>query len=175
MTDRWENNGNSDRLYFLGLKLTADGWQCSHEIKRSLLFGRKFMTNLDISLKSRDISLPRNVHLVKAIIFSSIHVWMWELDYKENWALKIWCFWTVVLEKILESPLDSKEIQPVHPKGNQPWIFTARKMLSWNSNILAIWCEKLTIWKVTPWCWERLKVGREGDDRDWDGWMASLT
>ena len=58
--------------------------------------------------------------------FSSSHVWMWELDYKESWALKNWCFWTVVLEKTLESPLDSKEIQPVHPKGNQLWIFIGR-------------------------------------------------
>ena len=60
------------------------------------------------------------------MVFSSSHVWMWELDHKESWALKNWCFWTVVLEKTLESPLDCKEIQPVHPKGNQPWIFTGR-------------------------------------------------
>ena len=58
--------------------------------------------------------------------FSSGHVWMWELDYKESWALKNWCFWTVVLEKTLESPLDCKEIQPVHPEGNQSWIFIGR-------------------------------------------------
>ena len=58
--------------------------------------------------------------------FSSSHVWMWELDHKENWVLKNWCFWTVVLEKTLESPLDCKEIQPVHPKGNQHWIFIGR-------------------------------------------------
>ena len=63
---------------------------------------------------------------MRFISFSSSHVWMWELDYKESWAPKNWCFWTVVLEKILESPLDSKEIQPVHPKGNQSWIFIGR-------------------------------------------------
>ena len=80
------------------------------------------MTNLDSILKSKDITLPTKVHLVKA----SSHVWMWELDYKENWMPKNWCFWTVVLEKTLESPLDSKEIQPVHPKGNQSWIFIGR-------------------------------------------------
>ena len=66
------------------------------------------------------------VHLVKAIFFSSSHVWIWELHYKESWGLKNWCFWTVVLEKTLESPLDCKEIQPVHPKGNQSWIFIER-------------------------------------------------
>ena len=62
----------------------------------------------------------------QSYVFSSTRVWMWELDYKESWALKNWCFWTVVLEKTLESPLDCKEIQPVHPKGNQSWIFTGR-------------------------------------------------
>ena len=96
----------------------------SHEIKRLLLFGRKVMTNLDSILKSRDITLPTKVHLVKAV-FSSSHVWMWELDYKESWAQKNWCFWTVVLEKTLESPLDCKEIQLVHPK-DQSWIFIGR-------------------------------------------------
>ena len=89
---------------------------------------------------------------------------MWELDYKESWALKNWCFCTVVLEKTLESPLDCKEIQPVHSKGDQ----------SWNSNTLVNWCEKLTHLK-RPWCWKRLRVGGEGDDRGWDGWMALLT
>ena len=99
---------------FWGSKITADG-DCSHEIKRYLLFGRKVMTHLDSILKSRDITLPTKVHLVKALVFPSSHVWMWELDYKESWAPKYWCFWTVVLEKTLESPLDSKETQAVHP------------------------------------------------------------
>ena len=84
------------------------------------------MTNLDSILKSRDINLPTKVCLVKALFFSSSHVWMWELDFKESWASKNWCFWTEVLEKTLESPLDSKEIQPVHPRGNQSWIFIGR-------------------------------------------------
>ena len=100
---------------FLGSKITADG-ACSHEIKRHLLFGRKVMTNLDSILKSRDITLPTKVHLVKAMVFSSSHAWMWELDYKESWMQKNWCLWTVVLEKTLESPLDCMEIQPVHLK-----------------------------------------------------------
>ena len=81
--------------------------------------------NLDSILKSRDITLPTKVHLVKAMVFSSSHVWMWELDYKESWAPKNWCFWTVVL-KTLESPLDCKKIQPVYPKGDQSWIFIGR-------------------------------------------------
>ena len=110
---------------FGGSKITADG-DCSHEIKRCLLFGRKVMTNLDGILKSRDITLPTNIHLVKAMVFSSSHIWMWELDYKESWAPKNWCFWTVVLEKTLESLLDCKEIKPVNPKGNQSWILTGR-------------------------------------------------
>ena len=92
---------------FWGSKITADG-DCSHEIKGCLLFGRNVMTNLDSLLKSRNITLPTKVCLVKAMVSSS-HVWMWELDYKESWALKNWCFWTVMLEKILESPLDCKE------------------------------------------------------------------
>jgi len=110
---------------FLVSKITADsGW--NHEIKRCLLLGRKAMTNLDSILKSRGITLPTKVHIVKAMVFSSSHVWMWELDYKEGWVLNNWGFWTAVLEKTLESPLDSKEIKPVNLKGNQPWIFVGR-------------------------------------------------
>ena len=100
--------------------------------------------------------------------FSSGHVWMWELDYKESWAPKIWCFWTVVLEKTLESPMNCKEIQSVHHKGDQSWCW------SWSANTLATWCEELTHLKRL-WCWERLRAGGEGDDRRWDGWMASPT
>jgi len=109
----------------LGSKVTADG-DCSHEIKRRLLLGSKAMTNLESILKSRDITLLTKVHLVKSYGFSSSQVWMWELDYKQSWAPKNWCFWTVVLEKTLESPLDCKEIKPVNPKGNQSWIFVGR-------------------------------------------------
>ena len=83
------------------------------------------MTNLDSILKSRDSTLLTKAHLVKAMVFPVV-VWIWELDYKESWVPKNWCFWTVVLEKTLESPLDCKEIQPVHPKGNQSWIFIGR-------------------------------------------------
>ena len=82
------------------------------------------MTNLDSILKSRDITLPTKVHLSKLWFCS--HVWMRELDCEESWAPKNWCFWTMVLGKTLESPLDCKEIQPVHPKGDQFWIFIGR-------------------------------------------------
>ena len=108
-----------------GSKITADG-DCSHEIKRHLFLGRKVMTNLDSIFKSRDITLPTKVRLVKAIVFSSGQVWIWELDCEENQTPKNWCFWTVVLEKTLESPLDYKEIQLVQSEGDQPWVFFGR-------------------------------------------------
>ena len=108
---------------FLGSKITADGdW--SLEIKRLLLLERKAMTNLD-SKKQRHYFADK-VSSGQSYGFSSSHVWMWELDYKESWVPRNWCFWTVVLEKTLESPLDCKEIKPVHPKGNQSWIFIGR-------------------------------------------------
>ena len=110
----WHKDGETMEtvkdFIFLGSKITADG-ECSHEIKRHLLLGRKAMTNLDSVLKSRNITLLTNVHIVKAI-------WRWELDHKEGWALKNWCFWTVAVEKTLDYPLNSKEIKPINPKGN---------------------------------------------------------
>ena len=109
---------------FLGSKIIADD-ECRHKIKRRLLLGRKVMSNLDSIFKSRDITLPAKVRLVKAMVFPVV-IWMWELDCEESWALKNWCFWTVVLEKTLESPLDCKEIQPVPSEGDQPWDFFGR-------------------------------------------------
>ena len=106
--------------------------------------------------------------------FSNGHVWMWELDCEEGWAPKNWCFWTVVLEKVLESPLDCKEIQPVHSKGDQSWVFIERNDAKAETPVL--W---LPQWRVDslerPWCWEGLRAGGEGDARGWDGWMASPT
>ena len=100
---------------------------------------------------------------------------MCELDCKESWVLKNWCFWSVVLEKTLESPLHCKEIQPVHPKGDQSWVFTGRTDVEVETpNTLATWCEELTHLK-RPWCWDRLRSGGEGDNRGWDGCMASPT
>ena len=104
--------------------ITADG-DCSHEIKRCLLLRRKAMANLDSILKSRNVTLLTNVHLVKAMVFPVV-MYRCELDYKQSWVLKNWYFWTVVLEMTLESPLDSKETKPVHPKGNQSWVFIGR-------------------------------------------------
>ena len=94
-----------------GSKITADG-DCSYEIKRHLLLGRKAMTNLNNILKSKAYYFANKGLSSQGYVFSSSHVWIWELDYKENWALKNWCFWTVMFEKTLESPLDSKEISP---------------------------------------------------------------
>ena len=101
--------------------------------------------------------------------FSSSQVWMWELDHKESW-----CIWTVVLEKTLESPLDCKEIQPVHPKGNQSWIVIGRTDVE--AEAPTLWPPDVKNWLTgRPWFWERLKAGGEGDNRGWDGWMASPT
>ena len=159
---------------FLDSKITEDG-DCSHEIKRRLLLGRKVITNLDSILKIRDITLPTKVCLVKIMGFPVSPVWMWELECKETWALRNWYFCTVVLEKTLESPLDFKEIQPAHPKGNQSWIFIGRNDAEAETPVL--WPPDAKNWLIGkfPWCWERLKVGGEGEDRGWDGWMASPT
>ena len=104
---------------FLGSKITVDG-DCSHEIKRRLLLGRKAITNLQRHY------LVNKGPSSQSYGFSSSYVWMWELDHKEALVLKNWCFWTVVLEKTLESPLDCKKMKPVHPEGNQSWIFFGR-------------------------------------------------
>ena len=107
-----------------GSKITADG-DCSHEIKRHLLLGRKVMTSLDSIFKDRDITLPTKVCVVKAMVFPVVMYGC------ESWTVKKaellnWCFWAVVWEKALESPLDCKEIHPVYPKGNQSWVFIGR-------------------------------------------------
>ena len=130
------------------------------KFKRSLLLRRKAMTNLDSILNSRDITLPTKVYLVKAIVFSSSHIWMWELDYKESWAPKNWCFWTVVLEKTLDynpwrRPLDCKEIQPVHPKGDQSWVFIGRTDVEAETPIL--WPPDAKSWLI----WKDPDAGRD--------------
>ena len=177
-TTSWEIDGETvetvSDFIFLGFKITADG-DCSHEIKRPLLHGRKVMTNLDSIFKSRDITLPTNVRLIKAMFFFCVHVWMWELDSEEGWAPKNWCLWTVVLEKTLESPLDCKEIQPVHSEGNQPWYFFGRNDAKAETPVL--WPPHANSWLIGKrfWCWDGLGARGEGDDRGWDSWMASLT
>ena len=156
---------------FLGSKITADG-DCSHEIKRRLLFGRKVMTNLDNILKKQRHYFANKGPSSQGYGFSSGHVLMWDLDCEESWVPKNWCFWTMVLEKTLENHLDYKEIQPVHPKGNQSWIHWKDWCWSWSSNTLATWCEELTHWK-RPWCWERWKARGEEDDRM--RWLDGIT
>ena len=111
-------------LIWSDLKITAD-CECSQEIKSFMLLGRKIMINLDSIKKQRHRIVDKSVSS-QSCGFSSSHVWMWELDHKESWALKNWCLQTVVVEKTLESPLNSKENKPVNPKGNQPWIFIGR-------------------------------------------------
>ena len=153
-----------------GSKITADGdW--SHEIKRPLLLGRKVMTNLDSILKSRDITLPTQVHLVRAMVFPVVMYGCksWTIKKAEHWGIDDFELWH--LEKTFESPLDCKESQPSYRKSvlNIHW---KDRCWSWNSSILATWCEELTHMK-RPWWWERLRAGWEGDDRGWDGWMAS--
>ena len=144
---------DSDRLYFGGSKITADG-DSSHEIKRRFLLGRKVMTNLDSIFKSRDITLPTKVRLVKAMVFPVI-MYGCELDYKESWVPKNWRFWTVVLEKILESPLDCKEIQPVHPKGDQSWVFIGSTDIKAESSIL--WPPDVKCWLI----WKDPDAGKD--------------
>ena len=141
-------------LHFLGSKITTDG-DCNHEIKRHLFLGIKAMITLDSILKSRDITLPTKVCLVKAMGFFSSHVWMWELDCKESWAPKNWCFWTVVLEKTLESPLDYKEIQPVHPKGEQSWVFIGRTDAE--AETLILWPPDANSWLI----WKDSDAGKD--------------
>ena len=144
----------------------------SHEIKRHLLLGRKVMTNLDSLLKSRDRELPwpTKVHLVKAVVFSSSHVRMWELDYKESWAPKNWCFWTLVLEETLQSPLDCKEIQPVHPKGNQSWRFIARTDAEAETPIL--WPPDTKNWFI----WKDFDAGKDWrQEEKGKRWLDSIT
>ena len=122
----WQIDGETVSDFIFGRsKITADG-DCSHEIKRRWLFWRKAMTNLDSIFKSRDITLLTKVRLIKAMVFPVVMYGCESWTIKQSWALKNWCFWTVVLEKILERPLDCKEIQPVHPKGDQSWIFIGR-------------------------------------------------
>ena len=168
MVNRWGNNGNWQILFWGAPKITTDG-DCSHEIKRRLLLGKKAMTILDSILKSRDITLPTKVHLVTAMIFPVV-IWIWQLDHKESWMPKNGCFWTVMLEKTLESPLDCKEIKPANPKGNQSWIFIGRTDAEAEAPIL--WPPDVKNWLLgkdpdagNDWRWE--KKGPTEDEMRW--------
>ena len=155
-----------------GSKITADG-DCSHEIKRCLLLGRKVITNLDSILKGSDITLPTKVRLVKVMVFPVV-VYGWE-----SWTIKkaereridafeLWCW-----RRLLRVPWRARRSNLSILKEISPE-YSLEGCWSWNSNTLTTWCEELTHLK-RPWCWERLKAGGEGDDRGWDGWMASPT
>ena len=126
------------------------------KLKDSCFLGKKAMKNLVSILKSRDVTLPRNIHLVKAVFFFSSRVWMWELNHKESWAQNNWCFQTVVLEKTLESPLDCKEIKPVRPRGNKSWILIGRTDTEAETSIL--WPPDVKKWFI----------GKDHDaEKDW--------
>ena len=158
---------------FLGSRITVIA-DCSQEI-RCLLLVRKAVTHLDSILKSKDISLLTKVCIIKVMVFPVV------LYGRENWTIQI----QLSTEELIllncsagedfESPLNCKEIKPVNPKGNQPWIFVGRTdAWSWSSYTLATWCQEPAHWKRL-WCWKRLKAKGEGDNREWDGWMASPT
>ena len=168
----WQIDGETVRDVILGgSKITSDG-DCSHEIKRCLFLGRKAMTNLDSILKNRDVTLPTKVHLIKAMVLPVV---MWKLDYKESWVLKNWCFWTVVLEKTLESPLDNKEIQPVNSEGNQSWTFIGRTDAKAETPILWLPDGKNQITGKDPdiWIdWRQEDKGMTEDEMDgWHHWL----
>ena len=160
-------------LFSWALRITADG-DCSHEIKRRLLLGRKVMTNLDSILKSRDISSPKHYFADKGpssqgYHFTSGHVWMWELDFKERWVLKNWCFCNC---GVGEDSWESRRSHQSILKKINPEYSLEGLMLKLNT--LATWCEELTHLK-RPWCWERLRARGEGGDRGRDDWIISPT
>ena len=162
----------------LGSKITTDG-DCSHAIKRHLLLGRKTMTILDNSIiKKQRRYFANKTPSSPSYGFSSSHIWMWELDYKESWALKNWCFWTVVLEKTPESPLDYKEIQPVNPKGNQSWIFIGKTDAEAETSIIWPPVGKNWLIRKDPDAgkhWRQEKKGMTEDEMVITDSMASLT
>ena len=158
---------------FLGSKITADG-DCSHEIQRRLLLGRKVMTNLDSILKSREDFFTNKGPSSQGYGFSSSHVWMWQLEYKESSVPKNWYFWTMVLEKTLESPLDCKEIQPVPPKGDQSWLLIGRTDAEAETPIFSHLMRRADSFEKTLML-GKTEGKRRRDNRGWDGWMASLT
>ena len=161
-----------------GSKITVDG-DCSHEIQRRLLHGRKVMTHLDSMLKKQRHYFSNKGPSSQGYGFSRSHLWM--LDYKEGWALKNWCFWTVVLEKTLEGPLNCK-IKPVNPKRilkeiSPEYSLECLRLKLKLQNFGQELCKELTLWKI-PWCWERLKAGGEGMTEDqmvgWHYWVGGL-
>ena len=139
----WQIEGGKEwHFIFLGSKISADS-KCSHGIKRCSLLWRKTMTNLDSILKSRHCFASKDPSS-QNYGFSSSHVWMWELDHNEGQEPKNWCFWTVVLEKTLKSPLDSNEIKPVNSKGTQSWTFLGRT----DAEAVILWPRDVKSWLI---------------------------
>ena len=161
-------------MYSLAIIKITVGVNSSHEIKRHLLLGKKAMTNLNSILKSSGIHFANKGLSSQSCGFSTGHVWMWELDHKEGWAQKNWCF-QIVLERTLESPLDSKEIKSVNPKRNKPWIFTGRTDAAAEAPVLWPPDVKSRLTGKDPDTGKDWGQGREGGNRGWDGWMASPT
>ena len=157
---------------FLFAKITADG-DCNHNIKRCLFLGRKAMTNLNSIIKKQKHYFADKGLSSQSYGFSNSHVWMWELYHKESWAPKNWCFWTVVLEKTLESPLDCKKIQPVHPKGNQSWVFIGRT----DAEVSILWPPDMKIWLIekdpdSGKDWRKEEKGMTEDEMTgWHHWL----
>ena len=156
----------------MGSKITADG-DCSHETKKHLLLEEKLWQNWTAYWKAEAL-LCGQILNSQSYGFSSGHVWMWELDHKESWALKNRCFWTVALEKTLASSLNIKEVKPVNPKGNQSWLFIGRTDAVAEAQIL--WPPDVKNWLIE----KTLMLGKiEGRRRRnaiaWNGWMTSLT
>ena len=173
MGNRWGNSGNSVRLYFWGSKITEDG-DCSHEIKRRLLLGTKVMTNLDSILKSRGITLPTKIRLLKAMVCPLVmygcESWtVKKAEHRRIDAFELWCW-----RRLLRVPWTARRSNQSILKEISPGCSLEGLMLKLKLQYLGTWCEELTHWK-RPWCWERLQAGEEGDNRDWNGWMASPT
>ena len=158
-------------LFLGGCKLTADG-DYSHEIQRCVLHGRKALTILDSILKIIDITLLTKVHIVKAMVFPVV-IWMWELDHKESWMLKNWCFSTVVLEKTLDSLLDCKEVKLINPKGNQSWIFIGRTDVEAEAAIL--WPPNAKYWLIRKDLMLGKIEGRRRRGRQRMRWLDGIT
>ena len=172
MANRWGNSGNSDRLYLWGAPKSFQMVIAALKLKDTYSLEGKLLPALIVYWKEKKYYFTNKGPSIQGNGFSSGHVWMWELDCEESWVLKNWWFCTVVLEKTLEGPLDCKEIQSV--RRSVLGVHWKDWCWSWNSNTLTTSCEELTHWNRL-WCWEGLGAGGEGDDRGWDGWMASLT
>ena len=174
MANRWGNNRNSDRLYFLRLQNHCRWWLQPWNEKKLAPWKESYDQPRQHIEKQRHYFANKGPSS-QGYGLSSSHIRMWELDYKESWVLKNWCFWTVVLEKIVESPLDCKEIQPIHPKGDQPWVFIGRTDVE--AETPKLWppaAKNWLIWKDPDagkdWRWEE-KGTTEDEMVEWHYWL----